>query len=159
MPTETVYNAMVCLTDPAVVDFGRDVTGYRSIESLLVSVVQAVGDIIVYKTQQTGCQSFDRMMRTGEGNCLTISCFICAVLRKVGLAEDNVYVAVGGPPGMYRDSIHAWTVVKHDGKYRIVEPREMIIGDYSLMAGQVIYLLFNDTALLVGGGRSLESII
>ncbi|MBT9167869.1 MAG: hypothetical protein DDT19_01212 [Syntrophomonadaceae bacterium] len=58
-----------------------------------------------------GIQPLETVILAKKGNCLSLASLVCSMLRVAGLAEEEVFVALGHWRGFYREPVHAWVIV------------------------------------------------
>lgn len=112
----------------------------------LVQAAVAASKIWRYQ-EEPGFRTYEQVEAHGCGNCLSLSCILCAALRYKGLR--HVYVVLGGYKGFFPMEVHAWVLYWDDQavSWFIIDPAHRIperctLG--SLAQKFVILSLFND---------------
>lgn len=100
------------------------------------------------RTEVKGLITTGESIRTGRGNCFSLSCLVASALRRLGTPEHAVAVFIGCPKA-HPDLVHAYvlTLGKEPGYVAVVEPELMKAMDFPLeefWAKYRIYCLFND---------------
>ncbi len=159
MPDSKYYNRMIVLRDRAVVELseqiGESETGLRFVER----AAAVIRDRLQFDESQPGYSPFCVIMEQSRGNCLSLSCLMCSVLRANGFGVDEVLVLIGGDPGFYRESIHAWTAVRVGSRVMVIDPRGMQPESGKTIDGKTIYLLFNDEKFIAGCPGGIDTVI
>ena len=154
------YNQMITPGDTVIVEFSRLIGKCRNGVLCVEKVTSLMRNMFTFDNGTTGFSPFELIIRLKRGNCLSLSSFLCSVLRLNGFGTDNVFVMVGGNPIFYRESAHAWTIVKvDDAPLIVIDPRRLFLETVDIIRNKKIYLLFNDEKFIVGIQQRIESII
>jgi hypothetical protein len=97
----------------------------------------------------SGLTSLDEAARTRAGNCLSLVCLLCSLLRASGLDENQVFASVGCPRGFHLTEMHAYVILRESGRGRLslIDPRIMRAGEITvnqLCSEYSIFVAFND---------------
>src|SRR2546421_272846 len=97
----------------------------------------------------SGLTSLDEAARARAGNCLSLACLLCSLLRASGLDENQVFASVGCPRGFHLIEMHAYVIVRESGRGRLslIDPRIMRAGQTTVdqvCSEYSIFVAFND---------------
>jgi hypothetical protein len=119
--------------------FSKDVYFDRSIE-LLRS--------FKYRNE-SGITSLESVAAERAGNCLSLICLLCSLLRCVGFSEKEVFALVGCPKGFHLIRIHAYAVIKRSGwdRFLVIDPEFMYVIEVDpedWISKNSVFVVFND---------------
>lgn len=139
---------LVCPQHPVITGLWESVRDGGALRSTRNLVQAAIAASQQWRYQEeSGFRPYEDVAAHGYGNCLSLSCIMCAALRYKGVR--HVYVMLGGNQGFFPLEVHAWVLYWDDqvGSWFLVdparrEPEPCTLG--SLVNKYVVLALFND---------------
>lgn len=103
-----------------------------------------------YKNE-SGITSLEAVVADRAGNCLSLICLLCSLLRCVGFSEQEVLAIVGCPKGFHLIEIHAYAIIKKPGQNRflVIDPEVMKVAEVDhddWISKNTVFVVFNDKA-------------
>lgn len=97
----------------------------------------------------SGLTSLDQVIASRSGNCLSLVCLLCSLLRASNFSESEVFAAIGCVKGFHLTTMHAYAIIKggEQDELLLVDPEVMNVKsvDYDLLsANYSLFVLFND---------------
>lgn len=159
MQSANQYKRMIDPHHAVVDEFSKLLIAPGNRRDLVERIIELLKPAVTFDDSATGFQPFDEVMRNGRGNCLALSCLLCSILRANGFPYEDIYVIIGGDYAFYRESAHAWTIIKLDSDIVVIDPEKMQMEDKDSLGSKTIYLYFNDQRFIVGANRKVETVI
>src|SRR5215204_4283958 len=97
----------------------------------------------------SGVTALDETITARSGNCLSLICLLCSLLRSAGFSHHEVFASVGCLKGFHLIRMHAYAIIKNmdQDQLLIIDPEIMSVKsvDYDhLSANYSLFVLFND---------------
>lgn len=97
----------------------------------------------------SGLTSLDQVIASRSGNCLSLVCVLCSLLRASNFSDSEVFAAIGCVKGFHLTTMHAYAIIKglEPEDLVLVDPEVMNVKsvDYELLsANYSLFVLFND---------------
>src|SRR5215210_801322 len=97
----------------------------------------------------SGMTSLEETITARSGNCLSLICLLCSLLRSAGFSDNEVFASVGCLKGFHLIRMHAYAIIKNmdQDHLLIIDPEIMSVKsvDYDhLSANYSLFVLFND---------------
>ena len=97
----------------------------------------------------SGLASLDQVIAARSGNCLSLVCLLCSLLRASNFSDSEVFAAIGCVKGFHLTTMHAYAIVKglEQDDLLLIDPEVMNVKsiDYELLsANYSLFVLFND---------------
>lgn len=152
------YQAMVDLEHPEVQACAEQLPNTGDRLALLQAAAALLRQRFAYINVR-GYTPIEDMVKTGTGNCLSLSVMLAALLRRSGFAPSAVHVALGNYRGFWVENIHAWVMVQTEpgDLLWMVDPNGFTLKQVrrtELLREFSFVLLFHDQVLLTGDQRT-----
>ena len=97
----------------------------------------------------SGLTSLDETIASRSGNCLSLICLLCSLLRSAGFSHNEAFAAVGCVKGFHLIRMHAYALIKgvDCGRLLLIDPEGMRVKsiDYDdLSSSYSLFVIFND---------------
>lgn len=102
---------------------------------------------------ETGHTPLDTVVERRAGNCLSLSCLLTSLLRKVGIPATQVFSMIASPSGFF-PTVHAYTLIRREQSWSEVWKVDPEVGwpfltsVPKLFADYRVFAIFNDSVQL-----------